>query len=91
MRVRRLHIVADAAPKSSRLAWYPHFPGNWLAETQGWPLIARGIFRELLDAQWNMGVLPSDPARLRSLVGATATQWRTARPFIETKFPIADR
>src|SRR5439155_2227672 len=70
-----------------RLAWFKWFPGDWLAETQGWPLLARGVYRELLDAQWNMGALPAEPSRLRKLVGATLREWRVAWPLVSPKFP----
>src|SRR5882672_244410 len=75
---------------SERLPWYPWFTGDYLAETQGWPWDARAAYRELLDAQWNMGALPSDPERLRTLVGASRAQWRIAWPFAALKFPDID-
>ena len=70
-----------------RLAWFKWFPGDWLAETQDWPLLARGVYRELLDAQWNMGALPAEPSRLRKLVHATPREWRVAWPLVSLKFP----
>src|SRR5438128_6020042 len=76
-----------ASTARERLPWFKWFPGDWLAETQGWPLLARGVYRELLDAQWNMGVLPAEPSRLRKLVGATPREWRVAWPFVSSKFP----
>jgi uncharacterized protein YdaU (DUF1376 family) len=76
---------APAAP--TRLAWYPLYTGDWLAETRGWPLVARAVYHELLSAQWDLGILPEDPARLRALVGATPREWRVAWPFVGDKFP----
>jgi hypothetical protein len=59
-----------------------------LSETRGWPLVARGAYYELLAAQWDAGVLPRDPRRLRTFIGATATEWRVAWPLVESKFPL---
>jgi hypothetical protein len=59
-----------------------------LSETRGWPLVARGAYHELLGAQWDLGILPRDPSRLRSLIGATMKEWHIVWPFIASKFPI---
>jgi len=64
----------------------PWFPRDFLAATRGWPLIARAIYRELLDAQWDQGGLPTDPAELRALVGATPAEWRAGWPRVKSKF-----
>lgn len=75
----------SAGPQFSRLPWYP---ADFAASTRGWPLLARGAYRELLDAQWTMGALPADHATLRAIVGATPAEWRKAWPYLEPKFPI---
>lgn len=72
--------------RDGELPWFPWYPGDHLRRTRGWPLIARGIYRELLDAQWDMGRLPADPEALKVLVGATAKEWEAAWPFIEREF-----
>jgi hypothetical protein len=72
---------------STRLAWYPWFTADWLAQTRGWPLVARGVARELLDAQWDRDKLPVDVEELRQMIGATRAEWRVAWPVIETMFP----
>jgi uncharacterized protein YdaU (DUF1376 family) len=83
--VVRLQQRPDAA---DRLPWMPWFPGDFLAETQGWPLAARAAYRELLDAQWNMGVLPVDPHDLRKLIiGMSLRDWRLAWLHLAAKFP----
>jgi hypothetical protein len=56
---------------SPRLAWYPWFTGDWLAQTRGWCVTARGVARELLDVQWDRGCLPADPEELRTLISAS--------------------
>jgi uncharacterized protein YdaU (DUF1376 family) len=66
----------------------PWFPRDFMSSTRGWPLIARGAYRELLDAQWDMGELPIDQEELRLLCGATETEWATCWPRIEPKFPV---
>jgi uncharacterized protein YdaU (DUF1376 family) len=65
----------------------PWFPRDFLASTRGWRLIPRAIYRELLDAQWEQGGLPADPAELRVLIGATPAEWRAGWPQVEPKFP----
>ena len=66
----------------------PWFPRDFMSSTRGWPLIARGAYRELLDAQWDMGDLPIQSEDLRSLCGATEAEWAIAWPKIEPKFPL---
>ena len=67
------------------LPWYPR---DFMSSTRGWPLVARGAYRELLDAQWDMGTLPVDPTELRALAGATEAEWAIAWPRVESKFPL---
>jgi uncharacterized protein YdaU (DUF1376 family) len=50
---------------------------------------AKGVYRELLDAQWELGGLPADPAELQRLIGATHAEWKNWNRLIERKFPIA--
>lgn len=68
------------------------FPRDFMSSTRTWPLEARGIYRELLDAQWDaggsgVGMLPDDEEQLRELARATPEQWRVAWRFVEPKFP----
>jgi uncharacterized protein YdaU (DUF1376 family) len=70
-----------------RLAMLPWFPGDFMKSTRGWPLTARGVYRELLDAQWDMGRLPMAPEELRIMIGATEEEWAIAWPYVEAKFP----
>lgn len=71
------------------MAWYPR---DFVCSTRTWPLEARGVYRELLDAQWDMGgsgvgTLPDDEEQLRELARATPEQWRVAWRLVEPKFP----
>ncbi len=68
----------------------PWYPRDFASSTRGWPLIARGIYRELLDAQWDLGSLPVDPKRLQAIAGASDEEWRIAWPEIESKFPLVE-
>ncbi len=68
----------------------PWYPRDFASSTRGWPLIARGVYRELLDAQWDLGSLPADPKRLQAICGATDEEWVIAWPEIESKFPLAE-
>lgn len=76
-------------PQFARMPWYPR---DFKSSTLAWPLAARAIYRELLDAQWDVGgagagVLPDDEAVLRRMVDATPTEWRAAWPLVAPKFP----
>ena len=74
-------------PQLHRMPWYP---SSFYATTRTWPFIARAIYRELLDVQWDAGGLPAAQDALRALVGVTAKEWRTAWSFIRPKFQLSD-
>ncbi len=72
-----------------RMPWYPR---DFASSTRGWPLIARAVYRELLDAQWDIGgleegTLPDDEEQLRQIARASSAEWRVAWPFVGPKFP----
>jgi uncharacterized protein YdaU (DUF1376 family) len=75
----------EAVRKS--LPMLPWFPASFLSSTRGWSVTARGIYRELLDCQWEQGGLPSDPKELQALIGATRPEWKEW-PRVESKFPV---
>lgn len=75
----------DQAPQMAKMPWYPR---DFASATRGWPLVARGAYRELLDAQWDMSTLPEDPRELRLIVAATPKEWSTCWPLLESKLPI---
>jgi uncharacterized protein YdaU (DUF1376 family) len=66
-----------------RLPWYP---AAFAGATRDWPLLARGLYRELLDAQWDLGSIPADERALRVMVRASAAEWRKAWPWVQQKF-----
>lgn len=72
------------------LAMMPWFPRDFLAATRGWSVTAQGVYRALLDAQWDLGVLPADPKSLRNLIGATAKEWNSGWSKCESKFPLVE-
>ena len=69
------------------LPMLPWFPASFMSSTRGWSVTARGIYRELLDCQWEMHGLPDNAAELRKLISATQTEWKQW-PLVESKFPI---
>jgi uncharacterized protein YdaU (DUF1376 family) len=75
---------------SASLAMLPWFPGDFMRSTRGWSLTARGVYRELLDAQWDMGQLPASTEDLAALIGATAAEWQKGWSKCESKFPITE-
>lgn len=55
-----------------------------------WPLVARAVYRELLDLSWDVGGLPADATDLREIVRASSEEWKRAWPYIERKFPLGE-
>lgn len=79
----------NTPPRFPRMPWYPR---DFASATRGWPLAARAVYRELLDAQWDaggceIGLLPDDETVLRGIAGATPAEWRIAWRLVEPKFP----
>lgn len=72
------------------LAMMPWFPPDFLSSTRGWSVTAKGVYRELLDAQWELGDLPEGSEELRVLIGATKAEWKAGWPKCEAKFPLID-
>ena len=73
----------SSGPQMARMPW---FPRDFASSTQGWPLISRAVYRELLDASWDIGPLPADSEILRRIVGASPPEWDAAWPLVSTKF-----
>ena len=74
-------------PQMPRMPWYP---SAFYATTRPWPFIARAVYRELLDIQWDAGALPDDPDALRNMIGVTPKEWRVAWPIVGPKFQAGD-
>lgn len=91
--MKRAPVVARISPPPTetvrkRFPMMPWYPANFLSSTRGWSVTARGIYRELLDCQWEMPEgLPADASALQRLIGATAAEWKSWR-IVESKFPI---
>ena len=73
---------------SQRLSWVPWYPSDFIGSTLGWPLIARGVYRELLDANWLQGGLPDDLHQLAAIARCTESEFAQAWPYLEDKFPL---
>jgi uncharacterized protein YdaU (DUF1376 family) len=69
------------------LPWLPWYPADFIAATIGWPFAARGIYRELLDAQWTLGKLPVPEKDIKKVGNWKKNDWKLAWPLIESKFP----
>lgn len=70
----------------SALPYMPWFPRDFLAATLGWSLLERGLYRALLDAQWEQGSLPCDKPALIRIAQATEDEFDTAWPRVKEKF-----
>jgi uncharacterized protein YdaU (DUF1376 family) len=71
---------------ADKLPMLPWFPRDFLSATRGWKLVERGLYRELLDAQWEMGALPNDPDELADIAGAKTSEFASAWPKVRNKF-----
>jgi uncharacterized protein YdaU (DUF1376 family) len=79
----------QSPPPFARMPWYPR---DFASSTRTWPFSARGVYRELLDAQWDLGgsqpgILPDDPDQLRELARVPEPDWKVAWRFVAGKFP----
>lgn len=80
--------INPAPPVRKSFPMLPWYPASFMSSTRGWSVTARGIYRELLDCQWEKPEgLPTDPATLQRLIGATNAEWKSW-PIVEPKFPI---
>src|SRR5687767_3922263 len=73
------------------LPWLPWFHRDFLAATQGWTLLERGAYFMLLNAQWEMGPLPSDRRRLARIIGAQVDELEGVWPVVGAKFEATQR
>lgn len=76
---------------SEDLPYYPFYPRQFAKTVLGWPAIARGVYRDLLDMQWIHGRIPSDPELCRNMLNCTPEEWHIAWRFCQSKFPLNDR
>ncbi len=66
----------------------PWYPSDFHGATRGWPLVARAIYRELLDAEWDLGDLPNDEDILRRIADTTRAEWRVGWSLVSQKFAL---
>jgi len=75
-------------PTDPRLPMLPWYPESFATETRGWSLLERGLYRELLDAQWLLGSLPTDQQTLIKIARVTSREFKRAWPRVQTKFTV---
>jgi uncharacterized protein YdaU (DUF1376 family) len=68
------------------LAMLPWFVRDYIAASRHLSLAERGAYTDLLFLSWEIGPLPSDPARLGRLVGCGAEEFAEVWPAIRGKF-----
>ena len=68
------------------LPMMPWYPDQFQASTVAWTFAERSLYRSLLDAQWQLGVLPADPKRLRIIVGMPEQDFSEAWQTVSEKF-----
>jgi len=76
--------------KTKRLSFIPWYTSDFAGATRGWCGCARLIYRELLDAQFDMGGLPNDPEQLRRIVQLDAACWERGWQTVAPKFVVCD-
>lgn len=69
-----------------QLPMMPWFPQSFAASTRGWTILERAIYRELLDAQWEMGRLPSNPVAIALAIGANSDEFKVGFLKCASKF-----
>ncbi len=77
---------------ASLYPWYPWFVSDWMSSgtARAMTLEQRGLYRELLDHQWNDGSLPNDEQQLQRLGNATPAEWKRSWPVVRQKFVERD-
>jgi hypothetical protein len=59
-----------------------------MKSVRGWSFAQRALYRELLDIQWQEGVIPKEPERCRQMTGCPRDLWIESWPVVEEKFPL---
>jgi len=75
----------------SALAMLPWFARDYIAATRHFSLAERGAYTDLLFLSWEIGPLPSDPARLARLVGCDVAEFMLVWPALRPKFTETER
>lgn len=70
------------------LGYYKWYPRDFYSSlnVRSMSFVARAIYRELLDLQWENGCL-TDVQRLINVLGVTSEQWAEFAPYLDQLFP----
>jgi hypothetical protein len=71
------------------LGWYKWYPRDFLASSKvrRMSITARGVYRELLDLQWEDGGVPLTDPEARAIINATIKEWEQFSPYFSECFP----
>ncbi len=75
---------------STDLPWLKIYPANWLTETLGLSLAAKGALWQLICVSWSRGPLPTDEEQLRRLAGADPADWPSLWAEIRSHWTAGD-
>lgn len=68
------------------LPMMPWYPDQFAASTVAWTWLERSLYRCLLDVQWQLGSIPTEPARISLCVGFPEAEFKAAWPAVSKKF-----
>lgn len=68
------------------LPMMPWYPDQFAASTVAWTWLERSLYRCLLDVQWQLGSLPTEPARISLCVGFPEEEFKRAWSTVSKKF-----
>ena len=71
------------------IGYYKWFPRDFMSSktVRRMSVTAKGVFRELLDLQWEDGSVPTDQDEAREIIGATGEEWAAFAKFFDVCFP----
>lgn len=71
------------------IGWYKWYARDFLASTtvRRMSITAQGVYRALLDVQWEDGMVPANYAEAMGVIRATRPEGKAFEPFFETCFP----
>ena len=72
------------------LPMMPWYPDQFAASTSTWTWLERGLYRTLLDLQWQTNVLPADEKRLARACGIDVRTFRKLWETVRGKFQTVE-
>lgn len=71
------------------IGYYKWYPRDFMSSktVRRMSVTAKGVFRELLDLQWEDGSVPTDSDEARETIGATVEEWASFAKFFDVCFP----